>query len=170
MSSSPTTPDLRVDRCGLSVDPVLVAFVEDEVLPLAGSTAAAFWDGLARLIATMAPRNRELLAERERLQGAIDGWHRERAGQPHDAGAYRAFLDDIGYLVPDGAPFMIDTDGVDPEIAIVAGPQLVVPASNARYALNAANARWGSLYDALYGTDALGSVPRRPAVRRGPRR
>ena len=96
---------------------------------------------------------------RAELQTAIDRWHRERAGQPHDAAAYRAFLEEIGYLVPTGPAFSIDTDNLDPEISTIPGPQLVVPVTNARYAINAANARWGSLYDALYGTDALGDLP-----------
>ena len=148
-----------LDRSGLAVDVRLVDFVEHEAAPAARIDPAVVWAGLARVVTELAPRNRELLDERTRLQDAIDVWHRERAGEPIDAGAYRAFLTGLGYLVPDGDPFTIDTTGVDPEIATLAGPQLVVPASNARYALNAANARWGSLYDALYGTDAMGSLP-----------
>ena len=170
MSSSPTSAstDVRspgaghpahLARSGLLVDPLLVEFLENEALPRAGVSEPTFWDGLARLLDTLAPRNRELLTERERLQSAIDDWHRAHATQPHDPSAYKAFLRDIGYLVPAGPAFTVDTDGVDPEIAVIAGPQLVVPASNARYAINAANARWESLYDALYGTDALGSPP-----------
>jgi malate synthase len=146
-----------VTRSGLAVDPLLVQFLENEALPSSDVSTQTFWDGLAQVIDTFAPRNRELLAERERLQHIIDDWHREHLGQPHDPAAYKALLLEIGYLVPDGPRFTIDTDDVDPEIAGVAGPQLVVPASNARYAINAANARWGSLYDALYGTDALGT-------------
>ncbi len=149
----------HLDRAGLAVDIRLVEFVEHEAAPAARVDPAVVWSGLARLVAELAPRNRELLAERTRLQAAIDAWHRERAGQPIDADAYREFLVGIGYLVDEGEPFTIDTEHVDAEIATIAGPQLVVPASNARYALNAANARWGSLYDALYGTDALGSLP-----------
>jgi malate synthase len=149
----------RVLRSGLRVDRRLAAFLEQEALPAAGVEETTFWEGLALLVGRLAPRNRELLAERERLQTLIDGRHRERAGQPQDAAAYRSFLAEIGYLVETGSSFSVETDGVDPEIATIAGPQLVVPASNARYALNAANARWGSLYDALYGTDALGTPP-----------
>ncbi|MGI8677400.1 MAG: malate synthase G [Jatrophihabitans sp.] len=148
-----------VDRAGLRVDARLAAFVEHEAVPAAGLPADVFWGALARVVAELAPRNRELLTERTRLQDAIDGWHRGRSGQPLDAEAYRGFLNEIGYLVPEGPSFAVTTAGVDPELASAAGPQLVVPAANARYALNAANARWGSLYDALYGTDAMGSPP-----------
>ncbi|GLY31866.1 malate synthase G [Kineosporia sp. NBRC 101731] len=139
----------------LQVATLLKEFVEGEALAASGVQADAFWAGLERLIADLAPRNRELLAERDRLQTAIDGWHRERAGRPFDITAYEAFLREIGYLVPEPESVRIGTTGVDEEIARIAGPQLVVPVSNARYALNAANARWGSLYDALYGTDAI---------------
>jgi len=144
---------------GLSVEPVLHRFVREEVLPGTGVEEAVFWDGLVRVVTEMSPRNAELLAERDRLQAAIDGWHDARAGRAPDPDAYRAFLTEIGYLVPPGDPFHVTTAGVDREIAEVSGPQLVVPVTNSRYALNAANARWGSLYDALYGTDALGSEP-----------
>ncbi|HEX7354477.1 MAG TPA: malate synthase G [Mycobacteriales bacterium] len=155
-----SSPDpRRVSRSGLAVDERLAAFVEAEALPAAGVAPDTFWSGLALLVSRLAEPNRELLAERERLQTLIDDWHRARGGQPQDVAAYRAFLAEIGYLVQPGPPFAIDTSDVDPEISVTAGPQLVVPASNARYALNAANARWGSLYDALYGTDALGSPP-----------
>ncbi|HEY5334983.1 MAG TPA: malate synthase G [Mycobacteriales bacterium] len=154
-----STDTSHVSRSGLQVDSRLAVFLEQEALPAVGVDTARFWDGLALLVAQLAPRNHELLAERERLQTLIDDWHRDRAGHAHDPAAYRAFLADIGYLVAPGPAFTIETTGVDPEIAVIAGPQLVVPASNARYALNAANARWGSLYDALYGTDALGSSP-----------
>ena len=149
----------RVDTHGLEVDPTLHRFLEEEALPGSGVEARAFWSGLAALLRDLAPRNRELLRVREEMQGRIDAWHRERRGQPHDAAAHRAFLEEIGYLVPEGPDFTVETEGLDPEIATVAGPQLVVPITNARYAINAANARWGSLYDALYGTDAMGSLP-----------
>jgi malate synthase len=145
----------RVSVGGLQVAESLYRFVEDEALPGTGLTGADFWPGFAALLAELAPRNRELLAERDRIQAAVDDWCREHRGQPLDMTAYRAFLGSIGYLVPEGEPFRISTANVDDEIARVAGPQLVVPVNNARYALNAANARWGSLYDALYGTDAV---------------
>jgi malate synthase len=148
----------RIDRFGLRVDPVLDAFVT-RALPGSGVTAQAFWQGLADTLRDLAPLNRTLLDRRAALQAQIDAWHRGRRGQPYDPGATRAFLHAIGYLVPEGPAFTIETLGTDPEIAHIAGPQLVVPVTNARYALNAANARWGSLYDALYGTDALGDAP-----------
>jgi malate synthase len=144
---------------GLRVHRTLFRFIVDEALPGSGLDAGAFWSGFADLVHDLAPRNRRLLAERERLQAAIDHWHRARAGQPHDAAAYEAFLREVGYLAAEGGPFTISTAGLDAEVSTVAGPQLVVPVSNARYALNAANARWGSLYDALYGSDALGAKP-----------
>jgi malate synthase len=153
----PRPPDY-VARAGLSVDATLASFLEDEALPASGLTAHTFWDGLGRVIDELAPRNRELLDQRQRLQDAIDNWHRERAGHHADPVAYHAFLVDIGYKIVQGPAFEIETEGVDLEIAQLAAPQLVVPASNARYAINAANARWGSLYDALYGTDALGTA------------
>jgi malate synthase len=135
----------------------LYRFIEDEALPAAGTGLAgpAFWAGVAEIIAELTPVNRGLLRRRDELQAAIDSWHRANAGQPHDAAKYRAFLEEVGYLVPDPGPFQITTEGADPEIASVAGPQLVVPVTNARFAINAANARWGSLYDAFYGTDAI---------------
>ena len=149
----------RIEVAGLSVGRPLYEFIRDEALPGARVSPAEFWSGLAELVHTMGPRNRELLAVRDDLQRKIDTWHRERAGEPHDAGGYRRFLEECGYLVPEGPPFEIETTNVDPEIALTPGPQLVVPVTNARYALNAVNARWGSLYDALYGTDALGDPP-----------
>ncbi len=142
-------------RAGLQVDRQLVAFVEHEALPGIGIVPDHFWAGLADILARFEPENAVLLATRHRMQSDIDDWHAQHAGQPHDAAAYQAFLREISYLVPDPAPFTIGTANVDPEIATMAGPQLVVPSLNARFALNAANARWGSLYDAYYGTDAL---------------
>ena len=145
----------RIDKAGLQVDQSLARFLEDRVLPGTGLDAAAFWPGVADLFARLAPRNRALLAERDRLQAAIDAWHTARAGQAIDGAAYQAFLREIGYLVEEPAPFTVGTTHVDDEIATSAGPQLVVPVLNARFVLNAANSRWGSLYDALYGTDAI---------------
>jgi len=149
----------RIDKHGLQVDTALVSFVEDKALPGTGVSAAAFWSGFSQLVHDLGPKNRMLLEKRSEIQGQIDAWHKVRQGEPHDADAYAAFLREIGYLVPEGPEFAIETAGVDPEIAAVPGPQLVVPITNARFALNAANARWGSLYDAFYGTDALGDLP-----------
>jgi len=148
-------PPTYVRRSTLRVDERLATFVDEEALPGTGVDRDAFWDGLGALIDELSPRNERLLAERQRMQAAIDDWHLKNP--VFSAAAYRSFLEDLGYVLPEGGPFSIDTANVDREIAELAGPQLVVPASNARYALNAANARWGSLYDALYGTDALGS-------------
>jgi malate synthase len=148
-----------VKRHNLRVASVLADFIEWEALPGTSVGADQFWSGFAGLLGDMTPRNEELLERRAVLQGLIDEWHRSRVGVHHDHDAYRSFLTDIGYLVPEGPAFQIGTTGVDPELAQVFGPQLVVPVMNARYALNAANARWGSLYDALYGTDALGGLP-----------
>ena len=146
---------MTIDRAGLQVDKALAAFIEERALPGTGITAEAFWRGAAAIFADLTPRNRELLATRDRMQAQIDAWHTERAGQPIDQAAYQAFLHDIGYLVPEPAPFTVAPANVDDEVARRAGPQLVVPILNARFLLNAANARWGSLYDALYGTDAI---------------
>ena len=150
----PMTP-----RAGLQVDVTLAAFIENEVLPGLDLAAGDFWAGAADILARFAPRNRRLLAVRDELQARIDAWSREGRGRPHDPAGAEAFLRDIGYLVDEPAPFSIGTANVDPEVATLAGPQLVVPSLNARFVLNAANARWGSLYDALYGTDALGDLP-----------
>ncbi|MGR3758737.1 malate synthase G [Roseobacteraceae bacterium NS-SX3] len=149
----------RIEKHEIQVASELAAFVEDKALPGTGIAADRFWKGLSELVNGFGAENRALLEKREELQGKIDAWHIERRGQPHDAAAYKSFLAEIGYLLPEGDDFEIETSGVDPEIASVPGPQLVVPITNARFALNAANARWGSLYDALYGTDALGDLP-----------
>ena len=149
----------RVQRAGLDVDETLATFLETSALPGTGVDADTFWDGLAGLIADMGPKNAAFLAKRADIQAKLDAYHVERRGTDHDAQAYQQFLTEIGYLVPEGDDFAIETANVDPEIASIAGPQLVVPINNARFALNAANARWGSLYDAFYGTDALGDLP-----------
>ena len=151
-----------VTRAGIDTDPQLAGFIEDEVLGPLGRDPADFWRGFAALLTRFVPRNRALLARREELQARIDAWHVDRADAAQDAEAYRGFLEEIGYLVPEPEAFTIGTENVDPEIATMAGPQLVVPILNARFLLNAANARWGSLYDALYGTDALDAPPARP--------
>ena len=139
----------------LVIDKRLYDFVNNEAIPDSGIPALEFWKGFEGLVASLAPRNAALLARRDELQAKIDAWHRQNPGSKFDPAEYKAFLRDIGYLVPEKEPFAVSTANVDPEIAHIAGPQLVVPVSNARYALNAANARWGSLYDALYGTDVI---------------
>ena len=149
----------RTEKNGLQIASEMVTFIEAKALPGTGVSADTFWSGFSDLVHELGPKNRDLLQVREDMQAKIDAWHKERAGQDHDAVAYTAFLREIGYLVPEGPAFSIDTAGVDPEIASVPGPQLVVPITNARFALNAANARWGSLYDTFYGTDALGDLP-----------
>ena len=152
----------RVERAGLKVDAALADFIEGAVLAPLGHASAAFWRGFADLLEQFVPVNRALLAKREDLQAQIDAWHIARAGKPIDLDAYKAFLTSIGYLVAEPAPFAVTTQNVDREIAALAGPQLVVPILNARFLLNAANARWGSLYDAYYGTDALDAPPAQP--------
>ncbi len=147
----------RVTVAGLSIAQPLYDLVHDEIAPGTGISAERAWQGFADMLRELTPRNRALLARRDELQARIDAWHLQHRGQPHDAAAYKQYLHDIGYLLPEGEDFAIATDNVDAEIARIAGPQLVVPVNNARYALNAANARWGSLFDALYGTDVISS-------------
>jgi malate synthase len=151
-----------VSRAGLQVADGLAAFVENSALPGTGVAPITFWEGMAAIFARLTPENHALLAKRDALQTAIDDWHKVRVGAPIDAAAYETFLRHIGYLVAEPAPFEITTQNVDPEIATMAGPQLVVPSLNNRFVLNAANARWGSLYDALYGTDVLDAPPAKP--------
>ncbi len=151
----------RIERSGLKVAAELDALVAERATPGTGIEPADFWKGFAAVVADLAPRNRALLARRDEMQARIDAWHRDRKGKPLDAAEYRRFLEEIGYLLPEPRDFTITTQQVDEEIARIAGPQLVVPVMNARYALNAANARWGSLYDALYGTDLLAEEPGR---------
>ena len=145
----------RIEAGALQVDRELYDFINDEALPGTGVSPEAFWSGLDGLIHDLSPRNRELLATRDELQARIDDWYQENRDQAIDLPDYKTVLQEIGYLVPEGDDFTVSTANVDPEISTIAGPQLVVPVTNARYALNAANARWGSLYDALYGTDAI---------------
>ncbi|MEM9912991.1 MAG: malate synthase G [Pseudomonadota bacterium] len=157
----------RIDKNGLQVDERLVRFLDDHALPGSGVSTQQFWSGFAQLIQTMSPKNKALLDRRDQLQSQIDDWHTRGQNQPHDHEGYKSFLKDIGYLHEEGPDFEIETANVDPEIALVPGPQLVVPITNARYALNAANARWGSLYDCMYGTDAIGTLPPKGGYDRG---
>ncbi len=154
----------RVDRHGLQVDSTLDTFIVNEALPKTGVDPDGFWQGFANLVAELTPRNTELLRVRDELQEQIDKWHLERRGSLIGLEDYKAFLREIGYLVDEGDDFQITTENVDPEIAEIAGPQLVVPVLNARFALNAANARWGSAYDAFYGTDI---IPEGPGTEKG---
>ncbi|MBR8652306.1 malate synthase G [Achromobacter sp. Marseille-Q0513] len=149
----------RIEHHGLQVAANLNQFIEQEALPGTGLDAASFWQGFSALVHDLAPKNRALLAERDRLQAELDAWHRAHPGPIADPAAYRKFLEGLGYLLPQPAQVRATTENVDTEISQQAGPQLVVPVSNPRYALNAANARWGSLYDALYGTDAIPATP-----------
>ncbi|MBY4678046.1 malate synthase G [Marinobacterium arenosum] len=145
----------RVQTGDLQVAQVLYDFINNEALPGTGVSSDQYWSAFDAIVHDLAPRNRELLSKRDQLQAQIDAWHKERNGQPFDFASYKDFLQQIGYLLPEGDPFTASTNNVDPEMATMAGPQLVVPVMNSRFALNAANARWGSLYDALYGTDAI---------------
>lgn len=155
------------ERNGLHVAQPLIQFIEEQALPGTDVSANAFWAGLADLVNELGPKNKTLLALRAELQGKIDQWHIRQRSKPHDHETYKEFLKVIGYLVEEGPDFEIQTQNVDPEIATIPGPQLVVPVTNARYALNAANARWGSLYDCLYGTDAMGNLPPQGGYDRG---
>lgn len=145
----------RIQRGGLQVAQDLFSLIEGEIIPGSGIDSKLFWESFEAILQDFSPRNRELLLKRDHLQTMIDSWHEEHIGQVHDASAYKSFLQKIGYLLPEGDDFTITTSNVDLEISAQAGPQLVVPVKNARFALNAANARWGSLYDALYGTDVI---------------
>ncbi|MEM6302414.1 MAG: malate synthase G [Pseudomonadota bacterium] len=145
----------RVERAGLQVEPVIAELLEERIIPGTQVEASDFWSGLAATLADLRPKNEALLAKRDEIQEKLDQWHSANPGAEFDKESYKAFLEEIGYLLPEPEPFQISTENVDREVAQVAGPQLVVPVMNGRYALNAANARWGSLYDALYGTDVI---------------
>jgi malate synthase len=148
-----------IDKAGLKIADTLATFIDDQVLPGTGIEPSAFWSGVAKIFTGFTPENRALLETRDGLQAQIDAWLAARRGQPLDQAEYQAFLRSIGYLLPEPQPFAVTSERVDDELARLAGPQLVVPVLNARFLLNAANARWGSLYDALYGADALGPPP-----------
>lgn len=152
------TDHQRIEIENLKIDMRLQAFIETEALPGTNVEPAAFWKGLSELVHRFGPENRVLLEKRQTIQDKLDAWHKSHRNTPHDRVAYKAFLEEIGYLVPEGEDFSVETSNVDPEIAMVPGPQLVVPVTNARFVLNAANARWGSLYDCFYGTDAMGTT------------
>ena len=156
-----------VEKSGIRIDRELFEFIETEAIRGSGLDSDRFWSGFAEIIAKFQPRRKRLLETRQRMQKQLDLWHKERRGRILDRNEYRSCLEEIGYLVPAGSDFTIETDNIDDEIAKIAGPQLVVPITNARFALNAANARWNSLYDALYGTDALGSNPETTGYDRG---
>ena len=145
----------RIQLGSLQIAPQLYRLLEEEITPGTGIEPVRFWQALGTIVADLGPRNRELLHTRDELQARIDDWHRVHPGAAYDRVAYEHFLREIGYLLPEGEDFHISTQHVDEEVATLAGPQLVVPVMNARYALNAAYARWGSLYDALYGTDVI---------------
>ena len=156
-----------VNEFGLKISPILYNFINEKAIPGTGVKPTDFWHGLAELIKEFSPVNQKLIERRKTLQDAIDAWHITNRDGPHDHKAYKAFLTEIGYLVDEGENFSIETENIDPEIAKIPGPQLVVPITNARYALNAANARWGSLYDCLYGTDAIGRPPNKAGYDKG---
>ena len=166
MTNETTEPNY-LERASLRVASNLVEFIEKEALPHSGLFRDQFWEGFAELVTDLTPKNQALLRKRQELQDTIDEWHRTNRTTPHDHDAYKSFLEDIGYLVPEGEAFEIETTHIDPEIAHTPGPQLVVPITNARYALNAANARWGSFYDCFYGTDVMGSLPPKGGYDRG---
>src|SRR5690606_38628533 len=154
-SNPRNTMSARTTSNRLQVATELYDFIQNEALPGTGLDAQSFWSGFDQLVHDLAPKNRQLLAERDRLQAELDNWYRQNPGPVSDTGAYQAFLRQIGYLKDTPANVAVKTSKVDTEITRQAGPQLVVPITDARYALNAANARWGSLYDALSGTDAI---------------
>ena len=150
----------KISKFELNIDSNLYNFVNLEVLPGTNINEDSFWKGFSELINELAPINKTLLEKRKNIQKQINNWHQENSGKDHDPKLYEKFLRDIKYLLPEGPDFKINTENVDSEISEISGPQLVVPITNSRYAINAVNARWGSLYDAVYGTDVLGSLPK----------